>query len=77
MHSLKCDTVIIAFLLYICNTECKQEPVVNTLLGQVKGFTLTSRLGKTIYSFTSIRYAKAPVDELRFQVSFVTINFAC
>lgn len=49
----------------LLNTD---HPVINTRLGKVRGFILTSRLGNPIYSFTSIRYAKAPVGDLRFQV---------
>ncbi|KAK9692517.1 Carboxylesterase family [Popillia japonica] len=48
-------------------TTCEQLPIVNTSLGKLKGFTLTSRLDRPIYSFIGIRYAKAPIDELRFQ----------
>lgn len=44
------------------------EPLVTLTLGKIKGSTLTSRLGKPIFSFRGIRYAKAPVDELRFKV---------
>ncbi|XP_022916348.2 juvenile hormone esterase-like [Onthophagus taurus] len=42
-------------------------PTITTPLGDVKGTILTSRLGKTIYSFRGLRYAKAPINELRFQ----------
>ncbi|CAG9854756.1 unnamed protein product [Phyllotreta striolata] len=43
------------------------EPLVSTPLGQIKGTVITSRLAKPIYSFRAIRYAKAPVDDLRFK----------
>lgn len=46
-----------------------ENPIVTTPLGQIKGTVMTSRLGKPIYSFRGIRYAKAPVNELRFKVS--------
>lgn len=45
-----------------------QMPTVSTTLGDLKGSIMTSRLGKTIYSFKGLRYAKAPVKDLRFQV---------
>lgn len=44
------------------------EPVVYTSLGSIKGSLMKTRLGKTIYSFRSIRYGQAPVDNLRFKV---------
>ncbi|XP_019761960.1 juvenile hormone esterase [Dendroctonus ponderosae] len=43
------------------------DPIVVTSLGQIQGTVIQSRLGKPIYSFRGIRYAKAPVNELRFQ----------
>ncbi|CAG9773584.1 unnamed protein product [Ceutorhynchus assimilis] len=44
------------------------EPlIVATPMGQIQGSVIQSRLGKPIYSFRGIRYAKAPVEELRFQ----------
>ncbi|KAJ8959088.1 hypothetical protein NQ318_022345 [Aromia moschata] len=44
-----------------------EVPLVTTPLGQMKGTTMTSRLGKTIYAFRGIRYAKPPVNDLRFK----------
>jgi carboxylesterase type B len=44
-----------------------QNVHVKTPSGEIEGSTLTSRLGKTIYSFRGIRYAKAPINELRFK----------
>ena len=43
--------------------------VVQTTYGKIRGSTISSRLGKTIYSFRGIRYAKPPLGPLRFQVS--------
>lgn len=43
-------------------------PSVTTLLGKIEGSILVTRLGKPLYAFRGIRYAKAPIDELRFQV---------
>ncbi|GJQ73731.1 hypothetical protein Trydic_g14065 [Trypoxylus dichotomus] len=42
-------------------------PTISTTIGDVKGTIITSRQGKTIYSFIGLRYAKAPIKELRFQ----------
>ncbi|KAB0802871.1 hypothetical protein PPYR_05057 [Photinus pyralis] len=43
------------------------EFLVSTPLGSIKGAPLETALGKKIYSFRGIRYAKAPINELRFQ----------
>lgn len=43
-------------------------PVVSTDLGQIRGCYLESRLGNAFLAFRGIRYAEAPVDNLRFQV---------
>lgn len=44
------------------------QATVTTPLGEVQGSITHSRNGKPIYQFRGIRYAKAPVNELRFQV---------
>lgn len=44
------------------------SPTVTTPLGTMQGSILATRLGKPIYAFRGIRYAKAPINELRFQV---------
>lgn len=62
-------------LLFITNVKSDVEPLVQTSLGTVKGAILISRLGRQIYSFRGIRYAKAPVNELRFQVSLKEVIF--
>ncbi|XP_071451905.1 juvenile hormone esterase-like [Hetaerina americana] len=43
------------------------DPLVHTPLGAVRGTTMTSRSGKTIYAFRGMRYAVPPVGELRFK----------
>ncbi|CAG9829853.1 unnamed protein product [Diabrotica balteata] len=48
-------------------SESTTEPLATTPLGQVKGSVITSRLGKEIYSFRGIRYAKPPINDLRFK----------
>ncbi|KAI4456240.1 carboxylesterase [Holotrichia oblita] len=40
---------------------------ITTTLGEVKGTLSTTRLGKTIHAFQGLRYAKAPIKELRFK----------
>ncbi|KAI4456237.1 carboxylesterase [Holotrichia oblita] len=49
------------------NNKDDIEPHVRTPLGQIKGSILMSRQGKTIYSFKGVRYAEAPVGNLRFK----------
>lgn len=44
------------------------NPIVVTPLGTMRGTIFESRLGKTIYSFLGVPYAKPPVEELRFKV---------
>ncbi|XP_018565472.1 esterase E4-like [Anoplophora glabripennis] len=43
------------------------NPIVTTPLGKIKGIFKMSRLGYPISVFRGIRYAKAPVNELRFK----------
>ncbi|XP_065165660.1 esterase E4-like [Atheta coriaria] len=42
-------------------------PTIASPLGDIQGSIINSRLGKHIYAFRGIRYAKAPINELRFQ----------
>lgn len=44
-----------------------ENPVVTTPLGKYEGTVIQSRLGRQIKSFRGIRYAKPPINELRFQ----------
>nr|AIY68330.1 putative integument esterase [Leptinotarsa decemlineata] len=44
-----------------------EESLVTTPLGKIKGTIIPSRLGKPIFAFRGIRYAKAPVSDLRFK----------
>jgi hypothetical protein len=44
------------------------DVVVVTPSGAVRGTTMTSRSGRTIYAFRGLRYAKPPVGDLRFKV---------
>ncbi|GJQ73730.1 hypothetical protein Trydic_g14064 [Trypoxylus dichotomus] len=67
MDSLKSVLYLIVLISCSCKGEQGQKPIVNTSLGKIRGFILATRLGNPIYSFTSIRFAKAPVNNLRFQ----------
>lgn len=70
--------IVLALILGVCLAfpdannnapETIKEPLVTLSLGKIKGSTLTTRLGKTIFAFRGVRYAKAPLGELRFRVS--------
>ncbi|XP_046396536.1 juvenile hormone esterase-like [Ischnura elegans] len=61
--------LLLAILLFaaVLHYAAAQDPTVRTLLGSVRGTTMTSRSGRTIYSFLGMRYAEPPVGELRFK----------
>jgi carboxylesterase type B len=54
-------------LLLFVTYSSSQNVQVNTPLGKILGSTLTTRLGKTIYAFRGVRYAKPPINNLRFK----------
>ncbi|XP_064213592.1 esterase FE4 [Tribolium castaneum] len=56
--------LVIFFLNYLLKSQSVE---VTTSLGKILGSTHTTRLGKTIFAFRGIRYAKAPTNELRFK----------
>lgn len=47
-----------------------QEPVLSVTEGKLKGKICTDYNGREYYSFQGIPYAKPPVGELRFKVTF-------
>jgi len=69
MFSLKMWAVSITCILFLSAVIC--NPVVRITNGAIKGQTLKSRDGRDFYSFTSIPYAKPPINELRFKVNFI------
>ncbi|KAG5884814.1 hypothetical protein JTB14_012022 [Gonioctena quinquepunctata] len=61
---------ILCFVILCIEVESHKidVPVVTTSLGKIRGSSdFKTRLGKTIYAFRNIRYAKPPINELRFQ----------
>ncbi|KAF5306932.1 hypothetical protein FQA39_LY00162 [Lamprigera yunnana] len=56
-----------ALCLTLSSAKGGNEPIVSTPRGSMKGSIIKSVLGRDIYSFRGIRYAKAPVGDLRFQ----------
>ena len=61
-------TFLICFPLPYANGEMTEDPEAEISLGKIKGSILKTRLGKTIYSFRGIKYAKPPTGEKRFKV---------
>lgn len=72
-------TILVSCSLGFCSTNAEtqdeQIPIVKTKLGVIKGRSMTSRLGQSFLGFRGIRYAEAPVNELRFQVFRCANNF--
>lgn len=72
-------TVIVISICLVVGTygspPQRNNPLVTAPAGTFEGSLLTSRLGKTIYSFRGIRYAEPPVGELRFKVSYFQTCF--
>lgn len=56
--------------------EMSPNPPIPLPLGMVQGSTMKSRLGKIIFAFRGLPYAKPPVGALRFKVSglFYTLS---
>lgn len=50
----------------------REEIVVKTKSGLVKGFKITSDFDYSYFNFIGIPYAKPPIGELRFMVCFVS-----
>ncbi|XP_022903448.2 esterase FE4-like isoform X1 [Onthophagus taurus] len=65
--------IILLFSLCYASTslgyfkQSETNLIVSTPLGQLRGTTLTSRKGEKILSFLGVRYAEAPIGNLRFQ----------
>lgn len=64
---------IVLLLVFIKNADELEETFVETTLGKINGSIFRTRLDKEFVGFRGIRYAKAPVADLRFRVrlSFV------
>lgn len=82
-HTVLC--LVFVFCCYLSNlatvttalqpTNINERMIVTTGLGKIRGNVLESRLGNLFFAFRGIRYAKAPVDQLRFKVSVFDLNF--
>ncbi|CAH1142147.1 unnamed protein product [Phyllotreta striolata] len=67
MAKLISVVVLICIQLALDASAKKMAPVVDTPLGPVRGTVDVSRTGRPIFLFRGIRYAEAPVNELRFE----------
>ncbi|KAK4874276.1 hypothetical protein RN001_013636 [Aquatica leii] len=66
MHNSVVLTLVICLISQVLgDSDC--NPIISTSKGDVKGSIIKSLLGKDIFSFRGIRYAKAPIGDLRFQ----------
>lgn len=72
-HLLLIFLNVVAIALADNNTAGEQY-VVTAPIGKICGSTLSSRLGKKIYSFRGVRYAEPPVGQQRFQVRYRTLQ---
>ena len=61
-------TFLLCSPLPYTNGEATVDPEAEISLGKIKGSILETRLGKPIYSFRGIKYAKPPTGEKRFKV---------
>lgn len=76
-------TVIFSVLFGLINAypdakavaEISTSPMVITPLGNLQGSSMKTKSGKLIYAFRGIPYAKPPVGELRFKVSYAFIVY--
>lgn len=68
--------IIFPILLFIAINDLRKailnfrdaSPTVSINLGKIRGKYLTMYSGEPLYMFCGIRYAQAPVHELRFMV---------
>ena len=68
--------LLVAVISYRVFNTPVYTPVVTIKYGELRGTVGTSRDGRTFHQFMGIRYAKAPVNELRFEVSLI-LSFLC
>ncbi|XP_001659467.2 venom carboxylesterase-6 [Aedes aegypti] len=67
MHFVALLVLVVQFGAHVTFAHPGQAPIVHTGLGSIRGTILESRLGRKFYAFRGIRYANAPVGNLRFQ----------
>lgn len=60
--------VILIIVVLADDNFAGEQHEVTAPIGKIRGSTMTSRLGKKIYSFRGVRYAEPPTGQQRFQV---------
>lgn len=69
-HIMAPLTVFVVAGLSVVLANSNDPLIVTTKHGKLRGTTLTTYTGKTIYSFRGIRYAESPSGPNRFKVSY-------
>lgn len=55
-------------------TDSDDAPLTRSQSGVFRGSWMTTRRGRRFQAYRGIRYAEAPIGELRFQVLFLTLS---
>ncbi|EZA54385.1 esterase E4 [Ooceraea biroi] len=61
--------ILLGVVAILADHPAGEQCEVAAPIGRIRGSTLTSRLGKKIYSFRGVRYAEPPTGQQRFQVA--------
>ncbi|XP_012223116.1 esterase FE4 [Linepithema humile] len=68
--------IVLNIVAVFADNNSTEEHVVTAPIGKIRGSTLTSRLGKTIYAFRGVRYAEPPTGQQRFQVAIPAADWS-
>lgn len=60
--------IFLSIVIVFADDNLASDYEVTAPIGRIRGSTMTSRLGKKIYSFRGVRYAEPPTGQQRFQV---------
>lgn len=60
-------TTLFGYLISVVVASKDDEPIIETPLGKVRGYTMTSRTGRRFYAFSGLPYAQPPINDLRFE----------
>ncbi|XP_012527268.2 esterase FE4 [Monomorium pharaonis] len=60
---------VILLSIVVALADDGEQHEVAAPIGKIRGSTMTTRLGKKIYSFRGVRYAEPPTGQQRFQVA--------
>ncbi|KAJ8954408.1 hypothetical protein NQ318_011082 [Aromia moschata] len=62
-----CRLIFISTTLVLCNAIAKEDPIVETKYGNVRGREEYSKSYRGYYAFKGIPYARPPIGSLRFK----------